>query len=92
MTARPVVILDDVALPGGPVDDALLGPLLLAQGMDGADEIVRIHRPEPTAAFSRRDSRLPGFERAAEGCRAAGFTPVIRPQGANWRRTTEAAS
>ncbi|MGA8987017.1 lipoyl protein ligase domain-containing protein [Aeromicrobium sp.] len=75
------MILDDLALPGGPVDDALLGPLLLSQGMGGAQEIVRVHRPEPTAAFSRRDSRRPGFDRAADSCSAAGFVPIIRPQG-----------
>lgn len=82
MTARPhVVILDDQPLPRGPDDDAVLGPLLLLRGMGRAQEVIRVHRPEPTAAFSRRDSNRPGFARAAESCRAAGFVPVIRPQG-----------
>lgn len=82
MTARSVtVILEDQPLPGGPADDVLLGPLLLARGMSGAHEIVRIHRPDPTAAFSRRDSRRPGFARAAQACGELGFMPVIRPQG-----------
>ncbi len=82
MTAEhPTLILADRPLPGGPAEDVALGPLLLAEGLGGASEIVRIFRPEPTAAFSRRDSRRPGFESAAAVVRESGFTPVIRPQG-----------
>lgn len=82
MTGRlATLILEDRPLPGGPVDDVVLGPLVLARGVDQAQEIVRIFRPEPTAAFSRRDSLRPGFARAADACRELGFMPVIRPQG-----------
>ena len=82
MTVLPhTVILAGQLLVGGPADDVVLGPLLLARGMGGAQEIVRIWRPDPTAAFSRRDSRKPGFERASEAVRQRGFVPVIRPQG-----------
>ncbi|MEO6470262.1 MAG: lipoate--protein ligase [Aeromicrobium sp.] len=82
MTARTLtLIVEDRPLPGGPADDVLLGPLLLARGMGDAQEIIRIFRPEPTAAFSRRDSRRPGYGRAAAACRELGFKPVIRPQG-----------
>lgn len=82
MIARPpTLILDDQPLPGGPAADVLLGPLLLAKGMGGAQEIIRIYRPAPTAAFSRRDSRRPGFARAAQAAGELGFLPVIRPQG-----------
>ena len=82
MNAEPsTLILPGESLAGGPAEDVVLGPLLLARGLSGAREIVRIWRPEPTAAFSRRDSRRPGFERATEVVRERGFVPVIRPQG-----------
>lgn len=82
MTAQArAVMLEDQPLAGGPAHDAVLGPVLLARGLDDAREIVRIHRPEPTAAFSRRDTRRPGFDRAAAACRELGFEPVVRPQG-----------
>lgn len=43
-------------------------PVLLRMGIDNADQVIRIYRPEPTAAFSRRDSRRPGFSDARSGC------------------------
>jgi lipoate-protein ligase A len=49
--------------------------------LDGADDILRIHRPGATAAFSRRDTRRPRFAEAAEVARTLGFAPVVRPQG-----------
>lgn len=82
VAARPrTLMLDNSPLPGGPAADVALGPVLLARGLDDAQEIVRIHRPEPTAAFSRRDTRQPGYDRAATAVRGLGFEPVIRPQG-----------
>ena len=39
------------------------------------------HRPQPSAAFSRRDVFAPGFEAAVQAMRARGFTPFIRPVG-----------
>jgi octanoyl-[GcvH]:protein N-octanoyltransferase len=62
----------DVALP-----HALLG--LVAEGR--GDPVLRSYRPQPTVAFGRRDSFLPGFARAAAAARAHGFTPVIRGAG-----------
>ena len=75
------MIIGDDALPGGPTHDVALGPALLARGLDNATEMVRIYRPEPTAAFSRRDTLQPGFDRAADAAREFGFTAVVRPQG-----------
>jgi octanoyl-[GcvH]:protein N-octanoyltransferase len=77
---RPVLI-HEVALPGGPEHDVQVPPLLLAQGMGGVREIVRIFLPGHTAAFSRRDTLRPGFGRAAAVAREFGFVPVVRPQG-----------
>ena len=39
------------------------------------------HRPEASAAFSRRDAREPGFADAVTAVRDRGFTPFIRPVG-----------
>lgn len=35
----------------------------------GHDRILGIYRPQPTAAFGQRETRLPGFETAAEAAR-----------------------
>jgi len=43
--------------------------------------VVRSYRPQPTVAFGRRDSFLPGFVRAAAAARRRGYTPVIRGAG-----------
>ena len=47
----------------------------------GADGLLRMHRPRPTAAFSRRDSLAPGFSDASSAASDHGFAPVIRPSG-----------
>ncbi|MET7419432.1 hypothetical protein [Dactylosporangium sp. NPDC005555] len=73
------VLLDPGPLPGGPAADVELGPRLLREGT--APELLRIFTPAPTAAFSRRDTLRPGYAAAVEAVRAAGFTPVVRPQG-----------
>lgn len=62
----------DVALP-----HALLG--LVAAGRRGP--VLRCYRPQPTVAFGRRDSFLPGFASAAAAARRRGYTPVIRGAG-----------
>lgn len=46
-----------------------------------AGRLIRIYRPEPTLAFSRRESHLPGFESAVTAAASFGFVPVIRPTG-----------
>ena len=63
------------------LDLALSAALLemVARGERGP--VLRSYRPLPTVAFSRRDTFLPGFERAAAAARARGFAPVIRPAG-----------
>jgi octanoyl-[GcvH]:protein N-octanoyltransferase len=47
----------------------------------GASGILRVHRPAPTAAFCRRDTRPDGYPAAAEAVRACGFEPVLRRTG-----------
>mgnify|MGYP003338105335 CR=1 FL=1 len=43
--------------------------------------LLQWERPGRSAAFSRRDTLLPGFDAAAATAEAAGFTPFIRPVG-----------
>ncbi|MFM6974319.1 MAG: lipoyl protein ligase domain-containing protein [Agromyces sp.] len=43
--------------------------------------IVRVYRPAPTLAFSRRESHLPRFAEAVAEASAFGYEPVIRPAG-----------
>lgn len=43
--------------------------------------LVRLYRPAPTLAFSRREAKLPGFAEAVAEAVAFGFEPVIRPAG-----------
>ncbi len=76
-----MLVLAGDAVLGDPSADAALGPLLLRRGLGEADEILRIYSPRPTAAFSRRDTLRPGYDRAAAAARSMGFTPVVRPQG-----------
>ena len=41
--------------------------------------LIRIYRPTPTAAFSRRDSQHPGYEHARGAVIGLGFVPTVRP-------------
>ena len=77
---RRALVDQDLTL-GNAREDVALGPLLLRHGLGGAAEIVRVYVPEPTAAFSRRDSRQPGFRRAVRAAQEVGFTPVLRGPG-----------
>ncbi len=43
--------------------------------------MLRITRPPRTIAFSRRDERQPGFERAVAVARDYGFAAAVRPVG-----------
>lgn len=54
----------------------------MAGRKDGpGDAVLLLSRCAPTAAFSRRDLLLPGYERAAASARSHGFHPVVRPVG-----------
>lgn len=43
--------------------------------------MLRLARPRPTMAFSRRDERSPGFARAVETAERSGFIAAVRPVG-----------
>lgn len=53
----------------------------LAGLADGGRPGLTLLRPGPTAAFSRRDSLLPGYPRARDLLAARGLEPIIRPVG-----------
>jgi octanoyl-[GcvH]:protein N-octanoyltransferase len=56
------------------------------------DELLRIYRPGvPMVVFGRRDTRSPGFPRALDAARAAGFEPVVRATGGRAVAYTDAA-
>lgn len=61
----------------------LLIPALLLRAPDaGWSQLVHIYVPHgPVVAFSGRDLRSPGIERATEVARAAGFDAVVRSPG-----------
>lgn len=42
---------------------------------------IRVYRPRPAAAFSKRDTLRPGFLAAARAAEARGFEPVVRSPG-----------
>lgn len=68
---RPLPVKGSVDLDGvvASAREAAEGPVLM------------LSRCKPTAAFSRRDTLLKGYEEAASLARAAGFEPVVRPVG-----------
>jgi octanoyl-[GcvH]:protein N-octanoyltransferase len=66
----------------GAARDLEFGLELLARARNGEiGPTLRLYRPAPTVAFGQRDTRLPGFEAAAEACRANGFEPLVRRAG-----------
>jgi octanoyl-[GcvH]:protein N-octanoyltransferase len=80
-SARGKLVLSTAALEGGPAHDVALGPVLLRRGLGESTEFIRIFTPEATAAFSRRDSKQPGFSVAARAASRLRFQPVVRACG-----------
>ncbi len=76
---EPVEFLEEGI--GGPEDDMAFVRERLSGFSAGLPGALRMFRPAPTAAFSRRDSHRPGYSAAASQVRAHGFAPVIRPTG-----------
>ncbi|MFP4233429.1 MAG: biotin/lipoate A/B protein ligase family protein [Nitriliruptoraceae bacterium] len=72
--------LDDV--DGHPALDTAIARVLLER-VDAGElpATLRLSRPARLVAFSSRDARTPGFDRAVEASQAAGFAPVVRLAG-----------
>ena len=68
--------------PLDPTDDVGAGPALLRDAVArGHGGWLRVYRPAPTVAFSRRDALHAGFARAVRASTEHGFTPVLRAPG-----------
>lgn len=65
-----------------PAREVLTSLLLLHRvAADAGPAVVRVFSPEPTVAFSRRESLHARFSEAAAVARAAGYLPIVRPAG-----------
>jgi len=68
--------------PGRPVFDTAVSHAMLRRvAVGAAPESLRLYVPEDIVLFSSLDRRRPGFERAVELAREAGFETVIRLAG-----------
>jgi len=78
----PVQVVHGAPPDTAPQQDMDLSSAALAALREpGTEGRLRVHRPRPTAAFSRVDSLAPGFPAAQDAARAHGFAPVVRPAG-----------
>lgn len=68
--------------PGRPVLDTAVSHALLRRVARGdAPDSLRLYHPDDALLFSSLDARRPGYGRALELARAAGFEPVVRLAG-----------
>lgn len=75
-------LINDTAVPGpAPGDYAAWVKDKLATLQLGDAGILRLRRPQPTAAFSPQDTTHPDYERIREQARANGFEPIERGTG-----------
>jgi octanoyl-[GcvH]:protein N-octanoyltransferase len=70
------------SFPDQPELSTAISRAILQRVADGElPPTIRIHRPGNEVAFGRQDLASPGYERAAEAARAAGFAAVERLAG-----------
>lgn len=68
--------------PGEAALDVAVSRALLEDVAQGRrSELLRLYRPDDVVAFSLTDSHKPGFPRAVEAARAAGFDAALRLAG-----------
>ena len=68
--------------PGRPVFDTAVSHAMLRRVASGeAPESLRLYAPDDAVLFSSLDARRPGFVRACELAREAGFASVVRLAG-----------
>lgn len=74
------VVRQEASLGAG--RDLEFGLELLGKAKAGSiGPTLRLYRPAPTVAFGQRDTKLPGFDAAAQACRDNGFEPLVRRAG-----------
>jgi lipoate-protein ligase A len=72
----------DRAFPGEAAYDVAVSRALLLGAAEGrVPECLRLYRPDEVVAFSGSDAARPGFARAVEAARAAGFDAARRLAG-----------
>ena len=72
----------DRAFPGEAAYDAAVSRALLLGAAEGAQpECLRLYRPDAVVAFSGSDAARPGFARAVQAARQAGFDAALRLAG-----------
>jgi lipoate-protein ligase A len=78
---RPLRLLHE-SFPDDPALDAAVSRATLERVAAGElQETLRVARPGRAVAFAKRDLLAPGYARAAEAARAAGFGSVLRLAG-----------
>lgn len=78
--ARVDLLRPSGARPGW-LDVALVRDGLAGLAVPGAGGRLTVAVPRPTAAFSRRDTLLPGWSAARDAAEAAGWEAIVRPVG-----------
>lgn len=71
----------DGTSPLRPAEDMALVRDTLTAVADGGAGMLRIYRPQPTAAFSPRDTTAPQYRLATAEMQSRGFAPVERRAG-----------
>ena len=76
-----------------PAVELAVSMALVRQASRGeVDDTLRVYHPSaPVVAFGRRDTRLPGFARAVDRAREAGFAPLVRSVGGRAVAYTQSA-
>jgi lipoate-protein ligase A len=78
----PAMRVYERAFPGEPAYDVAVSRALLLGAADGSQpESLRLYRPDDVVAFSVSDASRPGFPRALEAARSAGFDASLRLAG-----------
>jgi octanoyl-[GcvH]:protein N-octanoyltransferase len=77
-----VLELITASTPEDPALDIAISHALLAAVASGRrGDVLRLHRPGPTAAFGRLDVLRTGFDAACAVAEELGYTPVVRSAG-----------
>jgi len=79
--AHPVLRLITESVDPPALDTAVSTAILRLVGLGDAPPTLRLFVPRRSVAFGRQDSVNPGFPRAVDAARAAGFTPIERLAG-----------
>ena len=80
--SRRLLRLARQGFPDPPARDTAISHAILRRVSDGMEpETLRLHRPGDIVAFGPKDRLAPGFGRAIEAARAAGFGSVQRLAG-----------